>query len=104
MYVQLDSESIDARGRKKKWLRFEIVQSVMSFLIIQGSEKYSHKWMHNLKSPELYQIVYRYFLRKRENRAATVERIVEATGAEEDLLYHRWVRKVSFISLQCSQT
>ena len=30
---------------------------------------------------ELYQIVYR-FLRKRENRAATVERIVEATGAK----------------------
>ena len=40
---------------------------------------------------ELYQIVYR-FLRKRENRAATVERIVEATGAAEDLLY-KWVRK-----------
>ena len=30
---------------------------------------------------ELYQIVYR-FLRKRENRAATVERIVEATGRQ----------------------
>ena len=38
-----------------------------------------------------YEIVYR-FLRKRENRAATVERIVEATGVEESLL-HKWVRK-----------
>lgn len=40
---------------------------------------------------ELYQIVYR-FLRKRENRAATVERIVEATGVSEETLYS-WVRK-----------
>lgn len=40
---------------------------------------------------ELYQIVYR-FLRKRENRAATVDRIEEATGVEKDLLY-KWVRK-----------
>lgn len=40
---------------------------------------------------ELYQVVYR-FLRKRENRAATVERIVEATGVSEELLY-KWVRK-----------
>ena len=40
---------------------------------------------------EMYQIVYR-FLRKRENRAATVDRIVEATGVDEDLLY-KWVRK-----------
>lgn len=38
-----------------------------------------------------YETVYR-FLRKRENRAATVERIVEATGVEESLL-HKWVRK-----------
>ena len=38
-----------------------------------------------------YQIVYR-FLRKRENRAATVERIEEATGTDRELLY-RWVRK-----------
>lgn len=38
-----------------------------------------------------YEMVYR-FLRKRENRAATVERIVEATGVEEALL-HKWVRK-----------
>lgn len=43
------------------------------------------------KEEELYQIVYR-FLRKRENRAATVERIVEATGVSKDLLY-KWVRK-----------
>ncbi|MFJ5769125.1 TIGR03826 family flagellar region protein [Psychrobacillus sp. NPDC093180] len=40
---------------------------------------------------KLYETVYR-FLRKRENRAATVERIVEATGVEESLL-HKWVRK-----------
>ncbi|MEL3960233.1 TIGR03826 family flagellar region protein [Lysinibacillus endophyticus] len=40
---------------------------------------------------EMYQIVYR-FLRKRENRAATIERIVEATGVSEELL-HKWVRK-----------
>ncbi|RHW39941.1 hypothetical protein D1B33_03590 [Lysinibacillus yapensis] len=43
------------------------------------------------KEEELYQIVYK-FLRKRENRAATVERIVEATGVQEELLY-KWVRK-----------
>ena len=40
---------------------------------------------------EKYEIVYR-FLRMRENRAATIERIVEATGVEEELL-HKWVRK-----------
>jgi flagellar operon protein (TIGR03826 family) len=40
---------------------------------------------------EMYQIVYR-FLRKRENRAATVERIEEATGVESEILY-KWVRK-----------
>lgn len=44
-----------------------------------------------LKEEEMYQIVYR-FLRKRENRAATVDRIVEATGVERELLY-KWVRK-----------
>lgn len=43
------------------------------------------------KEEEKYQIVYR-FLRKRENRAATVERIVEATGVEKELLY-KWVKK-----------
>ena len=43
------------------------------------------------KEEELYQIVYR-FLRKRENRAATVDRIEEATGVNRDLLY-KWVRK-----------
>lgn len=40
---------------------------------------------------DLYQVVYR-FLRKRENRAATVERIEEATGVDKQLLY-KWVRK-----------
>ncbi len=43
------------------------------------------------KEEDMYQIVYR-FLRKRENRAATMERIVEATGVEPELLY-KWVRK-----------
>ncbi|WOV88348.1 hypothetical protein QWT69_04285 [Sporosarcina oncorhynchi] len=38
-----------------------------------------------------YEEVYR-FLRRRENRAATIERIVEATGATETML-HKWVRK-----------
>ncbi len=40
---------------------------------------------------KMYEIVYR-FLRKRENRAANIERIVEATGVTETLL-HKWVRK-----------
>lgn len=39
---------------------------------------------------ELYGVVFR-FLRKRENRAATIERIVEVTGVTEEQL-HRWVR------------
>lgn len=43
------------------------------------------------KEEKIYEEVYR-FLRKRENRAATVERIVEETGVEEELLY-RWVRR-----------
>lgn len=38
-----------------------------------------------------YEEVYR-FLRRRENRAATIERIIEATGVSESLL-HKWVRK-----------
>ncbi|TFD95784.1 TIGR03826 family flagellar region protein [Jeotgalibacillus sp. R-1-5s-1] len=40
---------------------------------------------------ELFEIVYR-FLRQRENRAATMERIEEVTGADSSLLY-KWVRK-----------
>ena len=32
------------------------------------------------------------FLRKRENRAATITTIVEATGVEEELIY-KWVKK-----------
>ncbi|QFF98181.1 hypothetical protein PB01_04735 [Psychrobacillus glaciei] len=44
-----------------------------------------------MNEEKLYEVVYR-FLRKRENRAATVERIVEVTGVEESLL-HKWVRK-----------
>lgn len=43
------------------------------------------------KEEDLYQVVYR-FLRKRENRAATIERIVEVTGVEEEML-HDWVRR-----------
>ena len=43
------------------------------------------------KEEDMYQVVYR-FLRKRENRAATVERIIEATGVTSELLY-KWVRK-----------
>lgn len=38
----------------------------------------------------MYEEVYR-FLRRRENRAATIERIVEKTGVTETLL-HKWVR------------
>ncbi|AOV08518.1 TIGR03826 family flagellar region protein [Sporosarcina ureilytica] len=37
-----------------------------------------------------YEEVYR-FLRKRENRAATIERIIEVTGVKESLL-HKWAR------------
>jgi len=59
------------------------------FFNYTGVREVCHKCAQS--EEELYQIVYR-FLRKRENRAATVERIVEATGAEEELLY-RWVRK-----------
>ncbi len=40
---------------------------------------------------QMYEEVYR-FLRRRENRAATIERIVEETGVTETLL-HKWVRR-----------
>ncbi|CAM3280479.1 TIGR03826 family flagellar region protein [Filibacter tadaridae] len=40
---------------------------------------------------KMYEEVYR-FLRRRENRAANIERIVEVTGVTESLL-HKWVRK-----------
>ncbi|MFB1082261.1 TIGR03826 family flagellar region protein [Jeotgalibacillus sp. JSM ZJ347] len=40
---------------------------------------------------ELFEQVYR-FLRQRENRAASIERITEVTGASPELL-HKWVRK-----------
>lgn len=43
------------------------------------------------KEEKIYEEVYR-FLRKRENRAATVERIVEETGVDIELLY-KWVRR-----------
>ncbi|WP_025786005.1 TIGR03826 family flagellar region protein [Sporosarcina sp. D27] len=44
-----------------------------------------------MNEERIYEEVYR-FLRKRENRAATIERIVEMTEATEDML-HKWVRK-----------
>ena len=40
---------------------------------------------------DLFDIVYK-FLRQRANRAATIERIEEVTGADKSLLY-KWVRK-----------
>lgn len=40
---------------------------------------------------KLYEEVYR-FLRRRENRAATIERIIEATGATSEMLY-KWVKR-----------
>lgn len=43
------------------------------------------------KEEELYDVVYK-FLRKRENRAANVDRIVEVTGVPSSLLF-KWVRK-----------
>lgn len=59
------------------------------FFNYTGVRDVCHKCVQN--EEEKYQIVYR-FLRKRENRAATVERIVEVTGVEQELLY-KWVRK-----------
>ncbi|WJY26133.1 TIGR03826 family flagellar region protein [Sporosarcina trichiuri] len=44
-----------------------------------------------MNEEKIYEEVYR-FLRKRENRAATIERIVEMTDATESML-HKWVRK-----------
>ncbi|MDQ0214959.1 flagellar operon protein (TIGR03826 family) [Oikeobacillus pervagus] len=44
-----------------------------------------------LEEEKAFEIVYK-FLRKRENRAATLERVVEATGVEEELI-HKFVRK-----------
>lgn len=44
-----------------------------------------------LNEEKLYEEVYR-FLRRRENRTATIEGIVEKTGVPVTLL-HRWVRK-----------
>lgn len=44
-----------------------------------------------MSEEKMYEEVYR-FLRRRENRAATVDRIVEATGVERELLY-KWVKK-----------
>jgi flagellar operon protein (TIGR03826 family) len=43
------------------------------------------------KEEEDYQIVYK-FMRRRENRAATVQQIVEQTGVNEELIY-KFVKK-----------
>lgn len=40
---------------------------------------------------QMYEIVYK-FLRQRENRAATIERVVEVTGVSESLI-HKWMKK-----------
>ncbi|KIL49910.1 TIGR03826 family flagellar region protein [Jeotgalibacillus soli] len=45
----------------------------------------------NQLEEDMFTTVY-HFLRKRENRAATIERIVEVTGVTDKLL-HKWVRK-----------
>lgn len=60
-----------------------------SFFNYTGVRDVCHKCAQD--EEDLYQVVYR-FLRKRENRAATADRIEEATGVEKDLLY-KWVRK-----------
>ncbi|PFG04655.1 TIGR03826 family flagellar region protein [Bacillus sp. es.034] len=39
----------------------------------------------------MYETVYQ-FLKKRENRAATMARVIEMTGVDEELLY-KWVKK-----------
>ncbi|MFI8688006.1 TIGR03826 family flagellar region protein [Rossellomorea sp. NPDC077527] len=39
----------------------------------------------------MYETVYK-FLKKRENRAATMDRVIEVTGVDEELLY-KWVKK-----------
>ncbi|MEG0438875.1 TIGR03826 family flagellar region protein [Solibacillus cecembensis] len=59
------------------------------FFNYTGLREVCHKCA--LKEEDLYQVVYR-FLRKRENRAANVDRIEEATGVDRELLY-KWVRK-----------
>lgn len=59
------------------------------FFNYTGIREVCHKCAQ--KEEDLYQVVYR-FLRKRENRAATVDRIEEATGVDKELLY-KWVRK-----------
>lgn len=43
------------------------------------------------KEQKIFEVVYR-FLRRRENRTATIEQIVEATDVPEVLL-HKWVRR-----------
>ena len=59
------------------------------FFNYTGVREVCHKCAQ--KEEDMYQVVYR-FLRKRENRAANVDRIVEATGVNKDILY-KWVRE-----------
>jgi flagellar operon protein (TIGR03826 family) len=40
---------------------------------------------------KMYETVYQ-FLKKRENRAAAMNRVIEVTGVDEELLY-KWVKK-----------
>jgi flagellar operon protein (TIGR03826 family) len=40
---------------------------------------------------KMYETVYR-FLKKRENRAATMETVINTTGVDEELVY-KWVKK-----------
>ena len=59
------------------------------FFNYTGLREVCHKCAQ--KEEEMYEVVYR-FLRKRENRAANVERIEEATGVDREFLF-KWVRK-----------
>lgn len=59
------------------------------FFNYTGLREVCHKCAQ--KEEEMYQVVYR-FLRKRENRAANIERIEEATGVDREYLF-KWVRK-----------
>lgn len=59
------------------------------FFNYTGLREVCHKCAQ--KEEEMYQVVYR-FLRKRENRAANIERIEEATGVDREFLF-KWVRK-----------
>lgn len=69
--------------------RTEELSDMRRFFQLHGVRDVCAKCAMN--EEKMYETVYR-FLRKRENRAANIDRIVEATGVTESLL-HRWVRK-----------